>query len=473
MSTFQKNEHANLDRLIVTPGKEPRYRQIVSALRQQISSGALAIGSRLPSSRALAQDLGVSRATVLTAYDQLVAEGYAEARRGAGLFVCDVAPIRTPQVPPAATAPPPPPKPGALLPGAPDPAVFPARSWARCVSRVARIDPHSLSHQEDPFGDPRLRHEIAAYVGRWRGITCSGEQVLVTSGAREALELAMDFLVQGEDIALEAPGFIPTQRFASARGWPVRWLRAGARGAEVPRQMAKVTLLTPSHQFPLGGTLPVPQRQAFLQAARERDGWIIEDDFDSEFRYAGLPVPAMAALDGDGRCIYVGTFSKTFSHALRLGYAILPPALVEPFRALFQHPSAGAAITAQRPLAEFMASGQYDRHIRRARRLYAERYAAAADALARWPATLGRFERHNAGMQIAFHLAAGPADKDICKTAASEGFALRPLSPHDPERRTNGLLIGFCQGTAEDLPQQIARLQKIIEASGRAEGAIF
>lgn len=450
--------------LITSHGAEPRYRQIVAALRQQISGGELAIGSRLPSSRALAQDLGVSRSTVVSAYDQLVAEGYAEARRGAGLFVCDVAPIRAPQVPPAVPLPQAPPAPGALLPGAPDPAVFPALPWARCVSRVARTAPRSLSHQEDPFGDPRLRHEIAAYAARWRGITCSGEQVLVTSGAREALELAMDFLVGGEDIALEAPGFTPTQRFATARGWPVRWLRAGARGAEVPRQMAKVTLLTPSHQFPLGGTLPVPQRQAFLQAAKARDGWIIEDDFDSEFRYAGQPVPAMAALDGEGRCIYVGTFSKTFSHALRLGYAILPPALVQPFRALFQHPSAGAAITAQRPLAEFMASGQYDRHIRRARRLYAERYAAAADALALWPAVLGRFERHNAGMQIAFRLTATAPDTEICRRAAAEGYALRPLSPHDPQRQAQGLLIGFCQGTADGLPQQIARLRQIVEA---------
>ncbi|UWQ29204.1 PLP-dependent aminotransferase family protein [Leisingera sp. M523] len=444
---------------------EPLYQQIVTALRGRISEGSLAIGTRLPSSRALAQDLGVARSTVVTAYDQLVAEGFAETRRGAGIFVCDVAPIRPPAAPsrslPAMTAP----APGMLLPGAPDPAVFPARPWARCVSRVARMDPLSLSHQKDAFGDPELRREIAAYAARWRGIKCSAEQVLVTSGAREALELTMDFLVGGEDIALEAPGFTPTQRFALSRGWEVHWLRAGERGAAVPPQMAKVTLLTPSHQFPLGGTLPVPQRQAFLQAAKDRDGWIIEDDFDSEFRYAGQPVPAMAALDREGRCIYAGTFSKTFSHALRLGYAILPPALVPKFRAQFIHPSAGAAITAQRPLAAFMASGQYDRHIRRARRLYAERYSAAAEALSAWPEDLGSFQRHNAGMQIAFHLAGKQCDTQICRDAAKAGFAVRPLSPHDPAKRSQGLLIGFCQSRADVLPGQIGTLRRIVEQS--------
>lgn len=442
----------------------PLYQQIVAALRRRISDGSLELGTRLPSSRALAQDLGVARSTVVTAYDQLVAEGFAEPRQGAGIFVCDVAPIRPPEVPATPVAAVPPPAPGLLLPGAPDPEVFPARPWARCVSRVARMDPLSLSHQEDAFGDPDLRREIAAYAARWRGIDCSAEQVLVTSGAREALELAMEFLVEGEDIALETPGFTPTRRFAQARGWSVQWLRAGARGAEVPKRMARVTLLTPSHQFPLGGTLPVPQRQAFLQAAKARGGWIIEDDFDSEFRYGGQPVPAMAALDREGRCIYVGTFSKTFSHALRLGYAILPPALVPRFRAQFIHPSAGAAITAQRPLAEFMASGQYDRHIRRARRLYAERYAAAAEALAGWPEALGCFHRHNAGMQIAFHLKGTPKDTEICRRAAEAGYGVRPLSSHDPEGAAQGLLIGFCQTQAKDLPDQIAGLRRVVEA---------
>lgn len=453
----------DLSGLVSKGSAEPLYQQIVTALRRQISEGSLAIGTRLPSSRALAQDVGVARSTVVTAYEQLVAEGFAEARLGAGIFVCDVAPIRPPETPSrplSATAPPPP---GLLLPGAPDPEVFPARPWARCVSRVARMDPLSLSHQEDAFGDPELRREIAAYAARWRGISCSAEQVLVTSGAREALELAMDFLVEGEDIALEAPGFTPTQRFAAARGWPIRWLRAGERGVEVPQQMAKVTLLTPSHQFPLGGTLPVPQRQAFLQAAKARGGWIIEDDFDSEFRYAGQPVPAMAALDREGRCVYAGTFSKTFSHALRLGYAILPAALVPHFRAQFIHPSAGAAITAQRPLAEFMASGQYDRHIRRARRLYAERYAAAADALEAWPEDLGHFRRHNAGMQIAFHLRAGRSDVRVCRQVAAAGYGIRPLSPHDPSGQSQGLLIGFCQSRPDLLPDQIAGLRRAVE----------
>ena len=377
--------------LIAADDGTPRYQQISARLRAQIADGTLAAGARLPASRALAQDLGVARTTVVAAYDQLAAEGYLEARRGAGVFVCDVAPLSPPAAPAAPAPRRTPPQKRHLQPGTADPAVFPTLPWARCVARVARSTPQALVFLDDPFGDPALRSEIAAYAGRWRGITASAEQVIVTNGASEALEIAMSLLVRDGSIALEAPGYNPLVRTVHQRGWTPQWIRPGLQGLEPPVPPASVTVLTPSHQFPLGGTLPVPARQAFLRAAQESEGWIIEDDFDSEFRYAGRPVPAMAALDEAGRCIYVGTFSKTFSHALRLGYLILPPGLVARFRDAMRHPSGGAPVSAQRPMAEFMASGQYDRHIRRARRIYAQRYKAAADALEAWPGTLGHF----------------------------------------------------------------------------------
>ncbi|KAE9628278.1 PLP-dependent aminotransferase family protein [Parasedimentitalea maritima] len=454
---------ADLAHLLSQANPSPRYVQIGDGLRNQISEGHLVAGVRLPASRALAQDLGVARSTVVTAYDQLIAEGYLEARQGAGIFVCDVAPIAPTRVLPPQSPKRPPQEKQLLLPGAPDPDIFPIQPWARCVARVARSTPQALVHQDDPFGDPVLRREIAAYAGRWRGIVATADQVIVTSGASEALRLAMELLVSDNHIALESPGYVPTQKFASARGWTINWMPVGAQGAALPKQAAEVTVLTPSHQFPLGGSLPVPVRQAFLQAAAERNGWIIEDDFDSEFRYAGQPVPAMAALDHHGCCVYAGTFSKTFSHSLRLGYLILPSSLITHFRDTLNQTVGGAPITAQRPLAEFMASGQYDRHIRRARRLYAQRYAVAAAALADWPDHLGHFHPHQAGMQIAFHLASPHKEQEMVKAAQADGFSISSLSRYDPGGETQGLLIGFCQSEPEQLKGQIERLRRAIQ----------
>jgi len=455
----------DLARLLSPSATASRYLQISSGLRAQITEGSLSAGRRLPASRALAQDLGVARSTVVLAYDQLVAEGYLESRRGSGIYVCDIAPLATPRAPASTATPGLSPVSGMLLaPGAPDPDVFPVGPWAKCIARITRMAPKALVHLDDPFGDPELRREIAGYAGRWRGITATADQVLVTGGASAGLELAMDLLASEEELALEAPGYVPTQRFAAARGWSVDWMTVGAQGAEMPAQPAQVTVLTPSHQFPLGGCLPIAARQAFLNAAADCDGWIIEDDFDSEFRYAGQPVPAMAALDQKGRCIYVGTFSKTFSHALRLGYLILPPGLVDRFRAALRHPTSSAAVTAQRPLADFMSSGQYDRHIRRARRLYAQRYDAAANALESWPVELGQFQRHEAGMQIAFHLAQPIPDTAIVTAARAAGFAIRALSDCDPSGRAQGLLIGFCQSQPEEIRAQMPRLLDIVRS---------
>ena len=442
----------------------PRYQQICDGLRAQITQGQLQPGVRLPASRALSQDLGVARSTVVTAYEQLVAEGYLESRPGAGIFICDITPIAPPTAAPPQHIVSTPVQAGILIPGEPDPNIFPTLPWARCVARVARNTPSALIQLEDPFGDPELRREIAAYAGRWRGITATADQVIVTGGATAALELVMGLLVEDGQLAMETPGYIPTHRFAAARGWEVDWLPVGKQGATAPTRPAQVTVLTPSHQFPLGGTLPVPMRQAFLQAAKDRGGWIIEDDFDSEFRYAGQPVPAMAALDHGGRCVYVGTFSKTFSHALRLGYLILPQGLVERFRAALSQSSSGAAVTAQRPLAEFLASGQYDRHIRRARRLYAQRYAATADALEKWPAEFGRFHRHEAGMQIAFHLPNDVHDTPIVTAARAAGISIRGLSSCDPSGQAQGLLIGFCQSQPEDIAGQLDALRQVIQS---------
>ncbi len=461
----------DLSTLIDANDPAPIYAQLANALRQAIAGGSIAEGTRLPSSRALAQDLGISRSTVVLTFDQLSAEGYLVARRGAGMYVADIAPLADVSVARPSDSSPRqqhPKTPSFLRPGEPDPKLFPTRAWARTLARVARSTPEALCALTDPFGDEMLRQEIATYLQRWRGVTCSPEQILVTSGAHEALELAIDLTIDGQDIGLESPGFTPLQRFVAGRSWPVRWLDTSAEGPKIPDRLAKVTVLTPSHQFPLGGTLPVAQRRAFLSAAKDQDAWIIEDDFDSEFRYAGQPVPAMAGLDQLGRCLYVGTFSKTFSHAIRLGYLVLPAALVSKMRDRFIHPSAGAGITAQRPLAVFMADGQYDRHIRRARRRYGERYDATLTALQSWPDEWGHFHPHRAGMQIAYHLPDTVDDNAICANAATEGFAVQPLSAYSPNRSLRGLLIGFCRTGVTEIPDLIAQLGRHVNVAQKA-----
>lgn len=451
--------------LISSGDPRPRYQQICHALRQQITEGTLKPGDRLPASRALAVDLGLARSTVVTAYDQLVAEGYIEAHQGAGMYVCDISPFGTPSIQPPPPAPQPArPQPLALTPGLPDPKLFPLRAWAQSLSRVARNAPHTLIWQEDTFGNLALRREIARYVGTWRGVKATAGQVLMTSGATEALELALDLLVREGTVALEDPGYQPVRRYCTRRGWTCKNISVPQDGLVLPENPAEVTVLTPSAQFPLGGTLGLSQRQHFLAAVIARDGWVIEDDFDSEFRFFGQPIPAMAALDHGGRCIYVGTFSKTFSHALRLGYLILPPGLVDRFREGLARRGGGGALTAQQALADFMTDGLYDRHIRRARRTYGERYQAVTQALSHWPAAIGRFQRHSAGMQIAFHLAPEFDDQRVARAAYAAGFGVKPLSGFADTADSNGLLIGFCQSAPQEIAGQIDRLGKVILA---------
>ncbi len=386
----------------------PVYLQIRDRLRHAIGNGEIAAGTRLPSSRALAADLGLSRSTVVAAYDQLIAEGYAQSRPGAGIFACDAGPMTGPTVAPVtgdgktgepgapgpAWATPGPDRrrgqpgpaptghsdpPLALSPGLADLTLFPVRSWARTIGRVARSEPETLHHCPDRFGDPLLRLQIARYLLAWRGLRCDAAQVVITGGSGEALERALDLTCGGgATVGLEDPGYPPIRRFVQARPWGLRWLAIDENGAVVPRgrPAPRAVVLTPSHQFPLGGAMAQARRGAFLDWAHRTGGWIIEDDFDSDFRYAGRPIPALAALQGGDRVIYVGSFSKVFSHGLRLGYMVLPAPLVDPARQALHREAPRVSVTGQRPLARFMEDGSYLRHLRRVRRVYARRQRA-------------------------------------------------------------------------------------------------
>lgn len=468
----------------------PLTRQIVEALRRRIIEGQLRPGERLPPSRRLAEELGLSRTTIVNAYDQLVAEGFATSRPGAGLYVSeigeverraggagalaiakDIAPTaRTTSVPAPAASPRP------FHPGPPDMRQFPYRQWARCVSRAARTAPEAMVHMAEPFGDALLRAEICRYLAEWRGVSARPEQILLTAGSGDALEVCLRAIGEGGPVAIENPCYPPLAAFAQSLGLPVRWLQVDAGGACLPEtdhkekgQGARVAVLTPSSQFPLGGAMPLARRNSFLHWAAQTGGWIIEDDYDSEFRYAGQPIPALASLDARTRTLYVGSFSKVFSHGFRLGFVVVPERLIARFEAVLARYGGKAAVTAQRPLALFMAEGEFYRHIRRVRRIYAERREVLTNLLATRLAHVGSFADHRAGMHIAFELPDAIDDAKLGALAAERGLNCPALSSYcraAPVR--NGVLLGFCAFTPEELRDAFDSLCACIDETAQS-----
>lgn len=428
----------------------PVFEQICSAVREKIASGDLPAGAKLPPTRGFALDVGVSRSTMVNAYDQLVAEGYLEARRGSGYTVCAMgaAPSerrKSPRTTIAEDAPAP------RLPfsgSTPDMDLFPYRQWANAVSRVCRSRPRAMLADAPLFGNFALRTAVAEHIRDWRGVEAGPDQIVITAGAGEALELVLRTLAgPGDEVAFEDPGYPPLYAQADLLGFRSAPLALDEHGALVPQGAGPVlAVLTPSHQYPVGGAMSAPRRRDFVRWARENRRWIVEDDYDSEFRYAGRPIPALAGFDGLERTLYVASFSKIFSEGLRLGYMVLPQGLVEPFRDAVKKWGTKASYMPQEALADFMTSGEFYRHLRRVRRIYGERRNVLLDGLAapRF-AAFGQFEDYQAGMQIVFHLKPGWNDAVVADAADEVGVKVVPLSRFCVRDKTrNGLVLGFC-----------------------------
>ena len=444
----------------------PVFEQICAAIRSQAISGQLATGSKLPPTRVFATELGVSRSTVVTAYDQLVAEGYIESLPGSGYSLCALGEVELPRAPKAEQAEPTRTGPRRIRcfeGGQPDMRLFPYRPWAKTLARLCRRDPQSLLVGGQVFGSFDLRQAIAAHVAEWRGIDASPHQIIVTAGATDALEICLRLLAQpGDGIGVEDPGYQPLLRFVRAQGMRPVYLPIDPQGAEVPteQEAPRLVTLTPSHQFPLGGAMSPGRRQEFIRWAGENDGWIIEDDYDSEFRYAGRPIPALAGFDRLNRTIYIGSFSKIFSNSLRLGYAIVPQELVEGFRSTMRQSGLKASFMPQPPLAEFITSGEFYRHLRRVRRIYGERRRYLMTRLAQDFAPYGQLRDTQAGMQLLFHLHDGLSDRDLVARGVARGLSLQALSDHAAEAEgCNGLILGFCAFSPEELEPALAQLK--------------
>lgn len=438
--------------------------QLVAHLRGRIVSGALAPRSRLPSSRALADALGVSRSTVTQVFEQLCAEGLVTARPGAGVFVAADGDVELGSTPAprsttmrAETEGVRPPRP--FAPGLPDLRLFPYGGWARAVGRAARTAPQALIESRDVFGDLELRRAIAAHLAEWRGFSPDPEQIAVTAGSVSGLALALQAVTKpGDAVGVEEPGWPALRRMAASLGREITPIVVGDQGAVPPATdvaQPRAVVLTPSHQFPLGGALPAPRRAAFLEWAERSGSWIVEDDYDSEYRYAGRPIPAMAGIRRGTRTLYLGSFSKIFWSGLRLGFLVAPPSLLGALRRLLEASETKAATVAQRPLALFMADGGFQRHLRRTRRVYGERRRALIEILERRfgrTSAVETLERAAAGMQLVWPLPEDVDDKARVQAAAADGLGCRPLSTTYAGRPLrSGLLLGFCATTPPEM----------------------
>ncbi|MBI1734055.1 MAG: PLP-dependent aminotransferase family protein [Candidatus Rokubacteria bacterium] len=472
----------------------PLSHQVYAALRRAILAGELAAGARLPSTRGLARDLDVSRNTVLLAYDQLLAEGYIGGRPGSGTYVAETLPdAPRPAVgsgTPRTSARPPrlsaygrrvvdvrggtTPRRDGRVPydfryGRPTVAEFPHAVWRRLLARHARPTAASMSYGPRE-GTPALREAIAAYLRRVRGVVCDAARVLVVNGSQQALDLAARVLLDpGDRVVLEEPHYQGARwafHAAGARLVPVPVDGDGldvARLARAPR--ARLAYVTPSHQFPTGVVMSLTRRLALLEWARANDAWVVEDDYDSEYRYGGRPIEAVQGLDRAGRVIYAGTLSKVLFPALRLGYLVLPPALVEPFRAAKWVTDRHSPTLEQEVLAEFIAEGHFERHLRRARTRHAARRAALLAALASHLGDRVEVVGANAGVHVLVWLrdVSARALPAVIAAAGRSGVGVYSIAPYffRPPRRA-GLILGYAPLTERQIREGIARLARVL-----------
>jgi GntR family transcriptional regulator/MocR family aminotransferase len=480
-------------------GAGPLNQQLARALKAAVLDGRLAPGTRVPASRELARALRVSRNTVVDAYEQLGAEGFLAGRVGAGTFVALRAAPRPPR---PAAAPRAPRLSGwgrrvrdgeraqAALPRGGQwrfnleygvPLVLPAlhSAWRRALSTA--VDRSGLGYMP-PHGLPVLREAIAAYLGRRRGIVADPEDVVVLAGTQQGVELASRLLADpGDRVLLEDPCYPGTRRVLAALGARALALPVDADGldtARLPRAGARLAVVTPSHQFPSGAVLSLPRRLALLAWARRHDAWIVEDDYDGEFRHDGRPLAALKALDADGRVVYVGSFSKVVFPALRLGFALVPPSLRETFRAARFLVDRGSPAVVQQALADLLASGRLERLLRRSGQVLRQRRAALLAGLVRHCGAALEVEGAAAGMHVTAWLRdVAPGDLPALVAAARRvDLGIYPITPYyaSPPRRA-GLLLGYAALAPRDLGEAARRLGGLLgapESSRTAGGAL-
>ncbi len=476
-------------------GQGPLYLQLYRALRRAILEGELTPGARLPASRTLAGDLGLSRNVVLLAYEQLLAEGYVNGRTGSGTFVAPSLPELSPAV--ATVSHPPvlaPPRlssfgrqavalwrPYALDLAAPQPrydfrygvVTIDTRALAQWRKLAARRAVRPVPGYGSPQGLLALREAIADYARRQRGCVCAPERIVVVNGSQQALDLIARLLVEpGDRVVVEEPGYRGARHALLGAGAvlvpaPVDGEGMALELAGSAAAGARLAYVTPSHQFPTGAVLSLSRRLALLEWARANDAFVVEDDYDSEFRYQGRPVEAVQGLDRDGLTVYVGTFSKVLFPSLRLGYLILPESLVEPFAAAKWLADRHAPLLEQGVLAAFIAEGHFERHLRRMRTLYGARREALLAALGEYFGQRVEVTGTRAGIHLLAWLRELPPDRlpALVRAALEQDLGVYPVNPLylDPPPRS-GLLLGYGALEPEAIREGVVRLAKVAGA---------
>jgi GntR family transcriptional regulator/MocR family aminotransferase len=498
--------------LVRLDGSGPLYVQLYRALRTDILSGRLAPGARLPSTRALAAETGVARNTVLLCFEQLLAEGYAVGRRGAGTYVAAELPrdmefaarSRTAAAPARAGTPhlssygrrivadrsrvpgwtsSRNPIPYDFRYGRPAFADFPHAIWRRLLARRARAASAADLDYGAPAGPPALREVIAEYAQRSRGVVCTPAQIVITHGSQQALDLvARVMLDAGDGVVLEDPHYAGARRVFAAAGAALITVPVDAEGLDIGavdardgvRRTAKRTgaaaprvrlvYVTPSHQFPTGAIMSLARRLALLAWAQRVGAHVLEDDYDSEYRYAGRPIEALQGLDRHGRVIYAGTFSKLMFPALRLGYVVLAERLVPPFLTAKALATLGGATLEQMALADFIREGHFERHVRRCRARNAARRAVLLAAIAEYLGDRVEVSGANAGVHLLLWLPGMRPDRvdALITRAHAAGVGVYSVAPfyHKPPKRA-GLLLGYASLSEEDIRRGIRRLAAV------------
>jgi GntR family transcriptional regulator/MocR family aminotransferase len=454
------------------------YRHVCERLREAIRGGQLKPNERLPSARALASQLGTARGTIELAYTLLAAEGYVVGRGAAGTFVAHglASPVLrrrrrvTRLQPPSESAAGPPRSALPLQLGLPSLDRFPRTVWSRLVGRRARtVSPEDLAG-EHPQGHLPLRKALAAYLAVSRGVLCEPEQIIITGGFQGALGLvSRAFLSPGNPVCFEEPGYTSARLGLLAAGAEVIPVRVDSEGLNIEAALkrapdARMICVTPAHQAPTGVSLSLARRLALLAWATQHGGWILEDDYDSEFRYDSRPLPALKSLDDAGRVLYIGTFSKVLFPALRLGYLVVPssevPRVAEVNRLLY----GAAPRLMQTVVADFMAEGHFPRHIRKMRTLYRERRSALVTAVTEIFQGDLHIRLASGGMHLIVQGKPLENDRAIVINARKAGLAPSALSSwyHDPRDSEYGLLLGFTNLAADQAVEVMTRLKSVL-----------
>ena len=469
--------------------QKPLHKQIYDAYRLAVLNGSLRPGQRVPSTRLLSSELGVSRFPVLDAYSQLLAEGYFESRVGAGTIVCSSLPerftlsapnntrsvlskseprtvarsastiARNENVPWALGL-------GAFGLGQVASDQFPHRIWSKLVARHCRKMGAESSHYGDQMGLPALRKTIASYLRTSRSVRCEAEQVMIVSGSQQALVITARVLLDpGTSVWVEEPGYrLARDAFAlnQCNLVPIPVDKEGLNvAAGILRcRKARAAIVTPSHQFPLGVTMSAQRRLQLLDWAQNMGAWIIEDDYDSEYRYESSPIASLQGLDLNARVIYVGTFSKVLFPSLRLGYVVIPPDLVDSFLTVRRALDLGPPNFSQEVLTDFIGEGHFERHIRRMRILYCERRTILAESIEREFGSMVEVMGSDAGLHLTMKLPNEISDIQIAERAARQSLWIWPLSAaFFGQAPFPGFVLGFGSTAVADIPASVRKLR--------------